>query len=259
MKSAELDATQKLLSSTLDRHSFALGDTKEYDHLFSREFLTPSNSFHRQNTRQGNMLAGRPKSVIEGDLGSLFHNDWSTNISPLKHGSIGSNRPKSADVSNWSFASNSKHLRENDDTPDVDKELSLLANKNWNIGSYNRVSRSIPAVIESDESLSIPPTNIVLSSYDDSNSHTSTIYSSHFQPTSPLPYQQKSNNLYGQFLNPNDRTLDLENSGYISDHSDTSNRSTRSKGTRKSANHHRGKENKKNMELVDMKLLEGIV
>ncbi|KAI8364192.1 hypothetical protein BD560DRAFT_403264 [Blakeslea trispora] len=132
MAKAELEASQRLMSvlpyktgqvisrppsstnrRTVDRHSFALGDTEEYNRLFGtrNDFTTPngrpasyvnsllddplatvSNATRRMNgnsttsngsnttTRPHSMFnnGGRPHSVIEGDTTSLFPNWIST-------------------------------------------------------------------------------------------------------------------------------------------------------------------------------------
>ncbi|KAI8380318.1 hypothetical protein BD560DRAFT_387856 [Blakeslea trispora] len=140
IKKAELEASQKLLSvlpyqtgqvmtrpnagsigrrNHNDRHSFAIGDTDGYNQLFA---MAPNSYFlHSRNTL--NLLdesilspskgtyehtSTRPKSVIENDVLSIFENDWSYKRqqsnpgNTSKPGSVGSNRPKSADISTWS-------------------------------------------------------------------------------------------------------------------------------------------------------------
>lgn len=166
MVKAELEASQKLLSvlpyqtgqvisrpnahmigrrNHIDRHSFALGDTEEYDRLFSsnsrNDFLSPSLNSNGssgllqpqqpQRRMQRNVFE-RPNSVIEGDLSSIFNNDWSYGVGGggLVNGShhqqpqqpqqrpIATGRPKSADISNWSFGASvsSKSVRDNKDS-----------------------------------------------------------------------------------------------------------------------------------------------
>ncbi|CAO3655198.1 unnamed protein product [Mucor fragilis] len=144
MKKAELEASQKLLSvlpyqagqviarpnanairrQHIDRHSFALGDTEEYDHLFSRipgDYSLRNSYANQQHQQQQQQQRGmfdhpintRPKSVIEGNA-SIFSNDWSYGGFGQHHqqqqqqqqrsnATVGANRPKSADISNWSF------------------------------------------------------------------------------------------------------------------------------------------------------------
>jgi hypothetical protein len=229
MKKAELEASQKLLSvlpyqtgqvisrpnansigrrNHIDRHSFALGDTNEYDRLFTRmpgsDFLNPSNGLlddgmipqqlARNQHQQRSMFDhsgsnSRPRSVIEGDLSSIFSGDWSygstagglashQKIHQKQAGSVGSNRPKSADVSNWSFGMSSsvssKSIRDKDplsspwsglsptvstfaeqsqqqqqqqserpqSASDMDQQLSLMAN-NWSLNNNGGSGRSV--------------------------------------------------------------------------------------------------------------------
>ncbi|RCH91578.1 Flap-structured DNA-binding and RNA-binding protein [Rhizopus stolonifer] len=233
-KKAEMEASQKLLSvlpyqtgqvtsrpnagsigrrNPIDRHSFALGDTEEYDRLFSSDYLR--NSLHEQQrfTHTFDPMHGRPKSVAEDDLSSIF--DWSygqPNLHP-RPGSVGANRPKSADISNWSFgltSSKSAHDKDHLSSPwtgmspsfneqtihnDVDQQLSML--NNWSLnntrpGMLNDDTKgfrrrtmnrtSIPGTVpETDERAlkqvmqSPPHTNIVLSMYDDNQPVSSTL------------------------------------------------------------------------------------
>ncbi|GAN07305.1 hypothetical protein MAM1_0156d06801 [Mucor ambiguus] len=200
MKKAELEASQKLLSvlpyqtgqviarpnanairrQHIDRHSFALGDTEEYDHLFSRipgdYSLRNSYAGQQQQQQQRGMfdrpINTRPKSVIEGNS-SIFSNDWSYGGFGQHHqqqqqqrpnATVGANRPKSADISNWSFgltsSVSSKSVRDSNKDPlvspwsglsptvstfgeqqqqqsqqqnEMDQQLSMMANK-WNLG-----------------------------------------------------------------------------------------------------------------------------
>ncbi|OBZ90708.1 Protein VTS1 [Choanephora cucurbitarum] len=156
MKKAELEASQKLLSvlpyqtgqvvarpnagsigrrNHIDRHSFAIGDTEGYNQLFAK---TPDNYFlHSRNTlnlldepilpsdkNTYDFTSNRPKSVIENDLSSIFESNWPYNRqqnslnNSSKPGSVGSNRPKSADFSNWSVgltsSISSKSVRDKD-------------------------------------------------------------------------------------------------------------------------------------------------
>ncbi|CEP12356.1 hypothetical protein [Parasitella parasitica] len=232
MKKAESEASQKLLSvfpyqtgqviarpngnairrQQMDRHSFALGDTQEYDHLFSKilgdysrnpngTFMKESSNNLQQQQQRGifdqPVHSTRPKSVIEGntDLSSVFYNDWSYGgfgqhqhhqpQQQQKQSSVGSNRPKSADISNWSLgitsSVSSKSVRDgiqdplvshwsgisptvatfgerqqqqqNSRTLEMDQQLSMMAN-NWNLGgsdinSINANKRS--SVILSDD------------------------------------------------------------------------------------------------------------
>ncbi|KAL9559426.1 hypothetical protein MBANPS3_000441 [Mucor bainieri] len=224
MKKAELEASQKLLSvlpyqtgqviarpnanairrQHIDRHSFALGDTEEYDHLFSRipGDYSMRNSYASQQQQQQQHQRGmfdhpintRPKSVIEGNS-SIFSNDWSYGGFGQHHqqqqqqrpnATVGANRPKSADISNWSFgltsSVSSKSGRDSSKDPlaspwsglsptvstfgeqqqqqqqqlqqqnEMDQQLSMMANK-WNLGGGggNGSSNNRSSVILSDD------------------------------------------------------------------------------------------------------------
>ncbi|KAI8640302.1 hypothetical protein BD408DRAFT_420083 [Parasitella parasitica] len=400
MKKAELEASQMLLSvlpyqtgqviartngnairrHQIDRHSFALGDTQEYDRLFPRtpgdysrnpngNFLTESNNMQQQRGIFDQPIQStRPKSVIEGstDLSSIFHNDWlyggfgqhqhqhhqqqqQQQQQQQRQIPVGSNRPKSADITNWSFgitsSVSSKSMRDNIKDPLVSPwsgisptvatfgekqqlqqhqqnttasemdQLSMMTN-NWNLGSginaikankrssvilsddasgfrrrttaMNRTSipGTLPEIVDEHFSkhhtppmtpvpnnTNNPPTNIVLSLYDESattpststhlfgngeigknGSSPETYYKLQQQHESPALSQSNSvssfnrvapvpkHSSFGQFLNPNDRvvTNDSTETGYYSDHSDTSNRSNGSKSSynkRKSAHY----------------------
>ncbi|KAI8366758.1 uncharacterized protein BYT42DRAFT_587788 [Radiomyces spectabilis] len=153
MAKAEWEASQKLLSvlpyqtgqvmarppnpnasrRNIDRHSFALGDTQEYNRLFNgggaggsivsgSDFLTPHTGYNNASSlmddsafsrlksqNRNSIFAGastgvRPKSVIESDLSSIFNSDWTFGAAGGGMMSDRGGRPKSADVSNWSFA-----------------------------------------------------------------------------------------------------------------------------------------------------------
>ncbi|EPB84974.1 hypothetical protein HMPREF1544_08252 [Mucor circinelloides 1006PhL] len=224
MKKAELEASQKLLSvlpyqtgqviarpnanairrQHIDRHSFALGDTEEYDHLFSRipgdYSLRNSYASQQQQTQQRGMfdhpINTRPKSVIEGNS-SIFSNDWSYGGFGQHHyhqqqqqqqqqqrqnATVGANRPKSADISNWSFgltsSVSSKSVRGSSKDPlvspwsglsptvstfseqqqqqhsqqqnEMDQQLSMMANK-WNLGGGGNGGNNRSSVILSDD------------------------------------------------------------------------------------------------------------
>lgn len=306
MVKAELDASQKLLSvlpyqtgqvhnranigrrNHIDRHSFALGDTEEYDRLFARpttgDFLTPRfGELPPHLTQQQHTMfepSSRPKSVIDGDISSIFSNDWSYGAGLVGHRqtAITNSRPKSADISNWSFGTSvsSKSAVREDPwsaiSPTVPtftepkKEDQSFMSNTWHLNNNTTSTTTRPSVILTDDTKGFrrrgmnripgtvveadelkngmqsppppPPANIVLSVYDDKNP----VFQD--QPTSPTKPNQ-----YGQFLNPN-RVMD-EN-GYFSDHSDASNRSN---GSKKKFVFR--KENKNNSDIVDMQLLEG--
>ncbi|KAG2182214.1 hypothetical protein INT43_007141, partial [Umbelopsis isabellina] len=151
MVKAELEASQRLLSvlpyqtghvnncppappnrRAMDRHSFALGDTEDYNNRMQagrmgNEYLYSHKNFglddspmtaraHLQATRGGGSpfaSSNRPRSVVEGnDSSKLFANDWSFNSQQRGNvaGNIGDranlNRPRSADISNWSLGKN---------------------------------------------------------------------------------------------------------------------------------------------------------
>lgn len=203
MAKAELEASQKLasvipyqtgrpMSRPIDRHT---------------DFLSPPR--YPTVQQQGMFETSRPKSVIEGDLSSIFKNDWSSFalVPPAV------TRPKSADISNWSF-----HKGESPWTPKLDQPQ-------WT--SSNRSS-----VILGEQS---PP--VVLSVYGDDKS----VFPDYNNSTFHAPTHHYNG---GQFLNP------PTNDGYFSDHSDQSNKSHGSRNKFKS-------KDKKNLDLVDMQLLEG--
>ncbi|KAI9283104.1 hypothetical protein BC943DRAFT_106528 [Umbelopsis sp. AD052] len=155
MMKAELEASQRLLSvlpyqtghvtsrpqaphrRAMDRHSFALGDTEDYNNRVhvgrlgnNNDYLYPHKVFglddspmsargHLQATRgSGSPLfpSTRPRSVVEGgsDNANPFGNDWSfNNVQQQRNSVIGNigdraslSRPHSADISTWSFGKN---------------------------------------------------------------------------------------------------------------------------------------------------------
>jgi hypothetical protein len=156
MMKAELEASQRLLSvlpyqtghvtsrpaaphrRTMDRHSFALGDTEDYNNRMhagrlgnssNNDYLYPHKVFglddspmsaraHLQATRgSGSPLfsSNRPRSVVEGgsDMSNPFGNDWSFNSQQQRNSVIGNigdraslSRPHSADITTWSFGKN---------------------------------------------------------------------------------------------------------------------------------------------------------
>ncbi|KAG2195051.1 hypothetical protein INT47_003917 [Mucor saturninus] len=101
MVKAELEASQKLASvipfqtgrpNRIGRHSFALDD----------DFLPPPPPRPPTATSRYSMFEQkRPKSVIEGDVASLFKNDWSFGLVPPQTVVENPSRPKSADMSHW--------------------------------------------------------------------------------------------------------------------------------------------------------------
>ncbi|KAI8584267.1 hypothetical protein K450DRAFT_218984 [Umbelopsis ramanniana AG] len=127
MMKAELEASQRLLSvlpyqtghvtsrpqaphrRTMDRHSFALGDTEDYNNRVHVGRLATRGS--------GSPLfpSNRPRSVVEGgsDSANPFGNDWSFNLQQQRNSVVGNigdraslSRPHSADISTWSFGKN---------------------------------------------------------------------------------------------------------------------------------------------------------
>lgn len=151
MAKAELEANQRLLAaagqgirrppsagargqgtSSMDRHSFALGDTEDYAQLMnSMGTLSLNNggledyariqiprSTARSAAGNQSMFANRsrPRSVIEGDTSLLFPTSSGTWLNPAPQqrssmtGTIGrmgsaAERPKSADISLWTLPS----------------------------------------------------------------------------------------------------------------------------------------------------------
>lgn len=159
MAKAEKEASQKLLSvlpyqtgqvtrrppeslqgrRSLDRHSFAIGDTEEYNRLFTNplgnDFLSPhtsnfgntsasllddqsllsrahlkSNANDKPGHTGSPLFGARPRSVVEsGDISSsMLGNDWAYGNRSRTTNNVGhigdrsmNGRPKSADVANW--------------------------------------------------------------------------------------------------------------------------------------------------------------
>ena len=299
MVKAEFEANQKLLSvlpyqtdnvvsrpgrhhrDHIDRHSFALGDTEDYNHLFSssgNDFLHPS----QVQPRVQKSVIERPKSVVESDLSSIFSHDWSY-PGGLVNSSIGS-RPKSADISNWSFGASMNHDKKDpwsantfsgtteDHTTDPISRMTpnwqlnntspILNNDTKGFRRNNRGSNIPVTVPETDERSSqsiqspAPPTNIVLSLYED-KSTPHVIFKDTYESircTSPAPKPNAiKNQQYGHFLNPK-----LEENGYISDHSESSNPSSLGSQKPKQKQTDSSKE-RKHIGVVDMQLLEGKV
>ncbi|CEG75691.1 Putative Protein VTS1 [Rhizopus microsporus] len=116
MAKAELEASQRLMSvlpyktgvlrNTNNRHSFALGDTE--DRLFGYSLLDDNNARRirqqQQQQQQSLFTSSRPHSVIEGN-DSLFVPKWNSNVRQRTNvvGPIGTERPKSADISQWNL------------------------------------------------------------------------------------------------------------------------------------------------------------
>ncbi|KAL0092857.1 hypothetical protein J3Q64DRAFT_1695353 [Phycomyces blakesleeanus] len=270
MAKAEYEASQKLLSvlpyqtgnvvsrppganrRALDRHSFALGDTEEYNRLLGGlagpDFLSPrtpsfprlddpsrlrpvgssSSSVNGQQQQQQRTLGGgRPRSVIEGDM-SLFNNDWGFNGAGLVPGRT--SRPKSADITNWSFDIDSSDwpLTSSRTTPD-DKTFRRRT-----------MQPSIPAVLETDEQQA----NIVLSMYD--GKEPVPVFAQH------IPYTNNTT-----FLNPKDSHRDAE-PDYTSDHSDASTLSSKYKKKAFSLGQRLSKDKKQHVDTVDLQLLQDI-
>lgn len=109
----------------VDRHSFAFGEADEQqllrsygaDYLTAQRSTTPAASGFMDDVfmpqprlrPQSASTMNRPRSVIEGgDLSSIFNNNgggWSFKQAGgmVASGAAGGGRPKSADISNWSF------------------------------------------------------------------------------------------------------------------------------------------------------------
>lgn len=108
----------------VDRHSFAFGEADEQqllrsygaDYLTAQRSTTPAASGFMDDVfmpqprlrPQSASTMNRPRSVIEGgDLSSIFNNNgggWSfKQAGGMVAGGAGGGRPKSADISNWSF------------------------------------------------------------------------------------------------------------------------------------------------------------
>lgn len=280
MVKAELDASQKLLSvlpyqtgqqvhrpnnigrrNQIDRHSFALGDnTEEYDRLFSNrnEFLSPRYDLNRLSMFE-QATTSRPKSVIEGgnDLSSIFQQNWAYNTGGLVASAAAHHhqqqrqpstiaRPKSADISNWSSSPTSFSVRENSTTGgggpwsnnnNIKEEVSWMNQPSVVLTEDTKGFRRrniIPAVVKEEE---LKP-NMMLFDQAGTTSNKS--------------------NQFGQFLNPHRGLGGGDENGYLSDHSDTSNRSTSSNKKKFGGAFRQQKDNNKNhSDMVDMQLLEG--
>ncbi|EIE79122.1 hypothetical protein RO3G_03827 [Rhizopus delemar RA 99-880] len=203
----------------------------------------------------------RPKSVmLDSELTSIFSQDW-----PYTAGL----RPKSADVSNWSFnPSVSDPLWPSSLSPQFGtKEM----NDQWNVigsNNSNRRSRvisnkaSVPSTVsESDEKLG---TSTLLSMFDNNNDDNKSELER--RSTSPIPSTSisKYRKQYGQYLNVNNNEGDHH--GYTSDHSDQSNNNAKKKSSNHHHHHHhsngRGSKDSNNKrssnDVVDMELLEDV-
>jgi hypothetical protein len=203
MAKAEKEASQKLLSvlpyqtgqvtrrppetlhgrRTLDRHSFAIGDTEEYNRLFTNplgtDFLSPhpstfgntsasllddqsllSRAHLKTNDKSAHaspLFGTRPRSVVEsGDLSSnLLGNDWSYGNRPRNANNVGhigdrslNGRPKSADVTNWY----------NSDIPPAigDKGMSSDRNRPFSTNSPWNLTPSVSSFTERDAGIEHP-------------------------------------------------------------------------------------------------------
>ncbi|KAI8081395.1 uncharacterized protein BX664DRAFT_340305 [Halteromyces radiatus] len=241
--------------------------------------LTPgANPFH------GGTGGSRPRSVIEGDTSTLFSTPWSTpassaapsssrrpmsvvgNIGDRNGSGLGLERPKSADVTNWSFTGME---------PMVDQQRVTSASGNtssnvngafpspWNLGldsdiDFNALTlqpyrrgnntsnvrggagtttsasamRNIPGTLsekdEQQQSLKPPTISRPTSPRPASSSSTPFNHRKHLVP----PGMEKQ---FGQFLNPSDHLMSgssldpnsINEHDYHSDHSEASNVSSR--------------------------------
>ncbi|KAI8342772.1 hypothetical protein BC941DRAFT_448953 [Chlamydoabsidia padenii] len=266
--------------------------------------LTPgTNPFHTNGNN-------RPRSVIEGDTSTLFSTPWSTTPTtsatssrrPMSVvGNIGDRngasleRPKSADVSNWSFTGGMESMLDqqqqqrtgNTTYPwalglDSDIDFSSLTlqpyvrrgNNNTNNNSNNNntntnnntngmrgagvMRNSIPGTLSESDEQQQP------------SLRTPTIS----RPTSPRPISSSSTPFnhrkhlvppgmekqFGQFLNPSEHPVDSTDHDYHSDHSEASHVSNR----RVSGANLRGNSNlsstkeKKAGEGLDLELLQDV-
>lgn len=375
MAKAELEASQRLMSvlpyktgqvisrppsntnrRTVDRHSFALGDTEEYSRLFSsggrsnsNDFLNPSyaaaagaggrssspyvNSLLDDNSTNARRLAnsnrnsgtsgrtmfnngGRPHSVIEGDTSLLFptssnssnwlnaNNSNSNARRVISPGHIGDRpssklieRPKSADISNWSlptepmdrrstgnngFSSVWNNTQQQATIPEfvVDNDLIDFTNS-FNQQSFrNSASRRsvnrIPAVVpeSADELIKSTQDLFLDNNYARSNNskqhanappgmeHYSNYLLTQQQPQPSLQsiVDNSNNHLYVSSAS-NSHNNNHEN-GYLSDHSDESYMSRRRSSSMvpsaaNNSNQTRASKDKKAVEVIDMELLKG--
>lgn len=337
MAKAELEASQRLMSvlpyktgqvmsrpqsttnrRTVDRHSFALGDTEEYSRLFSNgrtgndllhnsrssspyvSALLDDTNTTNANTNgrrlvNGNRTStsgrtvfnngGRPHSVIEGDTTSLFptpstSSNWlnTTNTAATKAANrrsvasvIGDRtkvmpeRPKSADISNWSLPTEPIDRRsaatatttnngfssvwsaqQHQMIPELDNDLIDFTNSMQQPFRRRANVNRIPVVPETEELLR---TSQALFLNEDAH------------PSSFRKQQPPGMDHYGYLLNQapivDNSNVAADEAEYTSDHSDGSHMSRRRSSS--IAPNSRATKDKKAVEVIDMELLKGII
>ncbi|KAG1048115.1 hypothetical protein G6F43_009471 [Rhizopus delemar] len=152
---AELEASQRLMSVLpyktgvqQARHSFALGDTD--DRLFGYSLLDDPSRRLSSNSSRGPLFnnGSRPHSVIEGDNSLFVPSTW--NRRPNGVGPIGTERPKSADISHWNLPGQYSVWSQ---LPEVMTETNNSDFMNTYRRRMNPPRTNIPAVPETVEDL----------------------------------------------------------------------------------------------------------
>jgi hypothetical protein len=312
MAKAELEASQRLMSvlpyktgqvmsrpqsnttnhRSVDRHSFALGDTEEYTRLFNgrsnsndllnhnnRSFVNPLLDDNNASTTSSNGRrlvngnnrtsasgrtmfnnGGRPHSVIEGDTTLLFptsstSSNWSNNNrrSVASVGHIGDRskmeRPKSADISNWSIPTERStgfqsvwSTQQHQIIPQVDNDLIDFTNSIQQQPFRRRANLNrIPVVPESDE-LIRSTQDLFLNDLD-----------TPFRKQTP-PGIDHYSYLMNQPSIVDNSSNNLDEHDYASDHSDGSYMSRRRSSMTPNS---RATKDKKAVEVIDMELFMG--
>lgn len=376
MAKAELEASQRLMSvlpyktgqvmsrpqsstvnrrTTVDRHSFALGDTEEYSRLFGNSAAvasgrnsdllmnhsrssspyvnsllddtsivagnnnastTSSNGRRLVNGSNGSRggasgramfnNAGRPHSVIEGDTTSLFPTasssaNWLTPTNSTTRrttptvGHIGDRsskmeRPKSADISNWSLpttTTTSSSATSNDNRsngyqsvwgaqqrqliPELDNDLIEFSQQQQQPFRRRANMNRIPVVPESDELVRATQDLFISDTFHKPIINvnpplTTTSTSSSLDPygnfvmnsrptTSIVDNSSSSTNNITHYNNNNHNLNVLDEPDYASDHSEGSNMSRRRSSSM--TPNARATKDKKAVEVIDMELLKG--
>ncbi|KAI9247354.1 hypothetical protein BY458DRAFT_494569 [Sporodiniella umbellata] len=246
MAKAELEASQKLMSilpyqtgvhrppvpnrRAMDRHSFAIGDTEEYDRM-----LTQPNFLANQNYPKLFESSARPKSVLlDNELASIFNQSW-----PY---TAGLERPKSADVSQWSFQLPSETTPSRDPWPSFVNETQPADPVEPPFTHWRRphpTRPSVPSTVSEEEK----KPSLLMSMLDETTPLFTPpdTFSSPYRLSVPGAKQPP----FSTFLPSEQEEL----------HDPV----TQKQNTRKSSNSHRaGKEKKNTNDLLDMHILEDV-
>lgn len=338
MAKAELEASQRLMSvlpyktgqvmsrpqsatnrRTVDRHSFALGDTEEYSRLFSNgrtgnDLLHNSRSSspyvsallddtnttnantngrrlvngNRTSTSGRTMFnnGGRPHSVIEGDTTSLFptsstSSNWLNTTNTTTAATTATNaannrrsvasvigdrtkvmpeRPKSADISNWSLP-----------TEPIDRRSTAATTKNgfssvWSAQQHQMIPELDNDLIDFTNSMQQPfrrRANVnripVVPETEELLRTSQALFLNEDVPTSTFRKQPPGMDHYGYLMNQapivDNSNVAVDEADYTSDHSDGSHMSRRRSSS--IAPNSRATKDKKAVEVIDMELLKG--